>query len=96
VPLFTCCGLVNTFVEVTGDTHVMPLLYSAISFPPEFFSCSQVDIDFWYGTCTSTVPYGDVVTQESLYFTETQAAPPICNSVKVNTGLIVSFLVDLL
>lgn len=53
--------------------------------PPDFFSCSQVHIDFQFGTPCRIVQFGDVVKQESLYFRKTQAFDNISNSVNRNT-----------
>jgi hypothetical protein len=67
-------------VEVMSLTvfgHFLPLLISSLA--ANLISIFSVVLAF------RTVPYGSVVKQESLHFTETQASSRISNSANGNT-----------
>lgn len=73
-------------MPLTVFGHFLPLPISSLA--AKFISIFNTVLAF------RTVPYGDVLKQQSLYFTETQASSNISNSVNGNT--VPSFLcVDL-
>lgn len=71
---------------MTDNVEVMPLTVCGhfLSLPISSLAAKFISI-FSTILAFRTVPYGDVVKQESLYFTETQASPNISNSVNGNT-----------